>query len=297
MNIRSLLRQPVLTVAIHEREARWTLGRGGRIAGLGRVMLPAGLIDDGLITDVGAVARALSEAGDFPGTGRMQTVVALPAARSVFRQMQLPHVQGKAFAEFVAREIRRELPMVADNTYVSWRLIDAVDGIAQIFVIGVARDVLDSHVAALEQAGLAPISADLRVIAAARAIGRPTVVVAHIEEREIELGVFHAGVPSIVRFAAITAPPHDPAWAGQIGQELSRALKFLRDTRRDQGAEGNDMPVYLVGAGARTPGIAEEIARTLENPVLPATLSDALPEPEALRFAANLGAAMKDLAA
>jgi Tfp pilus assembly PilM family ATPase len=297
VNLRSLLRQPVLTVALHDREARWTLGRGERISGIGRVILAPGLIDDGVVNDTGAVARALREAPDFPGTARMQTVAALPAARAVFRRIDVPHVDGKAFDEFVTREIRRELPMVAEHAYVSWRVAESAGGTARVFIVGVARDVLDSHINALQEAGLAPVSADLRVISAARAVGRPTVVIAHIEDQEVELGVFDHGLPSIVRFVAMTAPCGEQAWVDQLTQELNRALKFFRDTRRDDSNMTSTIPICLVGAAARSAGLSEAIIQATGHETMTPSFAFQLPAPDALRFAANIGASMKDLAA
>ncbi len=297
MNLRSLFRQPVLTIALHDGEARWTLGRGDLITGAGRVMLAPGLIDDGVVNDTAAVGRALREAPDFPGNARMQTVAALPAARSVFRQIDVPHVEGKPFEEFVAREIRRELPMVGEHTYVSWRGAGSVAGTARVFVIGVARDVLDSHVTAMQEAGLAPVAADLRVISAARAVGRASVVIAHIEDQEVELDVFDDGVPSIVRFVPMTAPCGEPAWIEQLTQELNRALKFFRDTHRDDAAGTASMPICLVGAAARMAGVGDAIVQATGHAMMTPSFASVLPEADALRCAANLGAAMKDLAA
>jgi Tfp pilus assembly PilM family ATPase len=227
----------------------------------------------------------------------MQTVAVLPAARSVLRQIRVPCVEGKAFDEFVEREIRRELPMVAEHTYVSWRAGSSEEGTANVFIIGVARDVLDSHVAALQEGNLAPVSADLRVISAARAVGRGTVVIAHIEDEEVEMGVFENGVPSIVRFVAMSAPCGDPAWIDQLTQELNRSLKFFRDSRRDDTGATASIPICIVGAAARVSGVAEAIARATGHDMMRPSFSVDLPESEGLRFAANFGAALKDLAA
>lgn len=296
MNIRAILRQPVLTIAFYDEEVRWTLGRGASISGAGRVALPPGIVSDGVVVDAAALARSVRES-EFPGNSRMQTVLALPAVRSVFRQMEIPHVQGKAFNEFALREIRRELPTVADHTYVNWRLAESSDGKARIFIIGVARDVLDSHLKAVEELGLTPVSADIRVIAAARAVGKPTVVVAQIEDQEVEIAVFTSGLPSIVRSVAMRAPCGEPDWTEELTQELNRALKFYRDSRRDDtGATA--IPICVAGGAARVPGITAAIAQSTGHEVTFPTLTATLPgAADPLRFASNVGAAMKDLAA
>lgn len=298
MNLRSLLRQPVLTVAFHDTEARWTLGPAQRVKSAGSVPLPHGMVADGVIAEPAAVARVLREADDFPGTWRMQTVAALPAQRSVFRMIEMPHIRGKGFDEFASREIRREMPMVAENTHVSWQLVDAADGTARVLVVGVARDVLDSHVAALQAAGLTAVSADLRIIAAARSIGRPHAVIVHLEDQDVELGAFDNGVPTIVRYVAMSALCGEPDWVEQLTQELNRALKFYRDSHREDTNQTATLPICLVGGAARLGGLADAIAGATGHAVLtPALALDVPVKQDSLRFAANIGAAMKDLAA
>jgi Tfp pilus assembly PilM family ATPase len=298
VNLRSLLRQPVLTVAFHETEARWTVGRGRRISSAGRVRLVPGMIVDGVIAAPADVAALLHDDAFFAGTGRMQTVAVVPAQRCIIRQIDVPHVTGKAFDEFVVREIRRELPMIGEHTHVSWRVVDTAEGTARVFVVGVARDVLDSHIDTLKEVGLTPMSADLRVIAAARSVGRPRVVIVHLEDQEVELGVFERGTPSIVRVVSMTAPCGEPAWTDQLTQELNRALKFYRDSQRHSGEDAATIPVCIVGGAARVAGVADAIRSATGHEVVGASPGIELPPAQdALRFAANVGAAMKDLAA
>ncbi len=297
MNLRSILRQPMLTVAIHEREARWTLGGSGRITASGQVQLPPGFVDDGVILDSAAAGLVLRETRDFPGSRRMQVALALPAQRSVLRQLELPPLRGKQFAELVQREIRREMPMLADNAYVSWQRTGDRDGKAIVFVVGLARDVVDSHVAAVRAAGLQPVAADLRIIAAARAIGQRDAIVACIEDEEIEVGIFRDGVPAIVRYVAMSAPCGEPAWTAQLAEELNRTIKFYRDSHREERFIDR-VPVSLIGGAARQAilgeGIAEAIGHAVEMPQLVVPME---PEERAVRFAVNAGLAVKREAA
>ena len=297
MNIRSILRQPVLTLAIHDLEARWTLGRRGHIARSGRVPLPPELVDDGVVRDPAAAAAALMASPGFHGSARMQAVVALPAQRSVFRQLELPALRGAQFGELVEREIRREMPMLADNAYVSWKRTGTNDGKAQVFVVGVARDVLDSHIETARAAGLQPLAADLRIVAAARAVGEADCIIAHTESNEIEIGIFRDGVPSIVRHVVMTSPDGDEAWGAQLSEELARTLKFYRDSHRDDEVVPR-LPICFVGGVAQRAILAERLtASTGHEVALPPLLLEVVPEAEAACFAANVGLAVKELAA
>jgi len=297
MNIRSILRQPVLTVAIHAREARWTLGLPGRITSYGATQLPLGMVDDGVILDSAAAGLVLRESADFPSSRRMRVVIALPAQRSVVRQIELPVLRGRAFGELVHREIRREMPALADNAYVSWKPIGVRDGKAQVFVVGVARDVLDSHMAAIGAARLRPVAVDLRIIAAARALGQPDCVIANIEEEEIEIGIFRGGVPAIMRFVAMSSSPLEQAWSDQITEELARTLKFYRDSRREDEVV-NTLPVSLVGGAAQRAMITDQIVASTGHEVGALSLRLGLvSRDETVRFAVNVGLALKDLAA
>lgn len=297
MNIRALLRQPLLTVAIHDREARWTIGRRGLIRRCGRVELADDLVDDGVVRKPAAVGAALRACAGFRGNSRSQAIVALPAQRSVFRQIELPALRGKQFAELAEREIRREMPMLADNAYVSWKRIGEADGKVQIFVVGVAHDVLDSHLAAAREAGLRPSAVDLRVVAAARAVAQADCIIAHIEVNEIEIGIFRDGVPSIVRHVVMATDPADPAWRAQLGEELARTLKFYRDSHRDDEV-ATRLPISFVGGMAQQAILSEGLsAATGRQLALPPLVLDVEPAEQAASFAANVGLAVKDLAA
>jgi Tfp pilus assembly PilM family ATPase len=297
VNLRSLLRQPILTLAIHDREARWTLGRTGRISSAGSVRLPPDSVDDGVVVDPVATGQLLRGSRDFPGRGRMRAVLGLPAQRSVFRVLELPALRGKQFAEMAAREIRREMPMLADNAYLSWTRTWAGEGKARVFVVGVAREVLDSHVATMRSARLMPVAVDLRVIAAARAIAMPDCILVNVESDELEIAIFRQGVPSIVRYVAMAAAMTDPAWMQQLSEELARTLKFYRDSHRDD-IEADTLPIALVGGAAAQVLLSADIASSTGREVaMPPLRLSVSPESETVRFAANVGLAMKALAA
>ena len=225
----------------------------------------------------------------------MQVMLALPAQRTVFRVLELPRVEAKKFDEMVDREIRRELPMLSENAHISWKRVPDRDGKAFVFVVGVARDVLDSHVAAAKAAGLHPQSADLRVIAAARAIGVPNCVVASVEDDEVEIAIFRDGMPNIVRHVDMVEDPAE--WSRQLADELARTLKFYRDTHRDDDLAAN-IPISFVGDAAQramlAPEIREQTGHPSEMPQLRLIVS---PEQETPAFAANVGLALKDIAA
>ncbi|TAK62060.1 MAG: hypothetical protein EPO22_07780 [Dehalococcoidia bacterium] len=297
MNMRALLRQPILTLAVHDLEARWTIGGRGRIRRCGRVPLADELVDDGVVRDPAAVGAALRASPGFRGSSRVQAVVALPAQRSVFRQLELPALRGKQFDELVAREIRREMPMLADNAYVSWKRTVDIDGKAQVFVVGVARDVLDSHLAAAREAGLQPYAVDLRVIAAARAVAQADCIIAHTEPNELEIGIFRDGVPAIVRHVVMATAMDDPAWHAQLGEELARTLKFYRDSHRDD-AVVTRLPISFVGGVAQRAILSEGLtAATGHDVALPPLQLAIEPAEQASSFATNVGLAIKELAA
>jgi Tfp pilus assembly PilM family ATPase len=297
VNLRSLFRQPVLTVAFHPKDARWTVGGRGSVSGSGRVLLPPGSMSDGVVVDPEAAGALLREAPDFPGNFRMQVALALPAQRTVFRVLELPAVKGKQFDEMVAREIRREMPMLSDNAYVAWKRVDGAQGTARVFLIGAARDIVDSHVAAAKAAGLQPQSADLRVIAAARAVGEPDCVIANVEDDEAEIAMFRDGLPVIVRHVTLGTMGGDAEWNRQLAEELTRTLKFYRDTHRDDEL-AVALPITFVGDGARramlAPEVAELTGRSVEMPPLRLVLKA---EADTVGFAANVGLALKDIAA
>jgi len=297
MNLRRLLRRRVLTIAFHEREVRWTAGAHGEVRQIGAAPLPDGLVRDAVILDPAAAGEILRASQGFPSGRLMQVIVAIPAQRAVFRTLTVPSVSDAKLPELVAREIRREMPLLAENAHVSWALGPAKDGQPSVFVVGAPRDVLDSHVAAAVAAQVTPDAVDLRVIAAARAIGAADAIVANVEDSEIEIAILRQGIPEVIRHITM-AGAGDDAWNDQLAAELARTMKFYRDSHRGDEAAIDLLPISFVGGAARRAILAEQVTPATGNvTAMPPLRTEVQPEGETIRFAANIGLALKEDAA
>jgi Tfp pilus assembly PilM family ATPase len=296
MNLRRILRRRVLTVAFHQHEVRWTLGARGQIDTIGSAPLPEGLVQDGVISDPERGAAILISSAP-PSLRFTRIVVAIPAQRSVFRLIEVPGVKASQLDELIEREIRREMPMLADNAHVAWSIAGERPGHVAVFVVGAARDVLDSHVAAVRATGLEPEAVDLRVIAAARAIGQENLVVANVEEDETEIAILQSGIPSVIRHIAMSGKS-DEAWNDQLAAELARTLKFFRDSHRDDDTI-SALPISFVGGAARRAilGADAVTASTGADVAMPPLVTQLDPEDQTVRYAANVGLALKEAAA
>jgi Tfp pilus assembly PilM family ATPase len=295
MNVRQILRRRVLTIAFHDREVRWTLGSRGAITSFGCIALPDGLMHDGVITDVGQAAALLTRSG-VPSSKLMRVLVAIPAQRSVFRVIDVPKLKRPQLDEVIEREIRREMPMLAENAHVGWTIVAHHDDRVSVFVAGAAREVLDSHVAAVRGAKLEPDAVDLRVIAAARAIGHDDVVIANVEDSEIEIAILRVGVPAVIRHVAMNEGSEE-SWNDQLAAELARTLKFYRDSHRDDDLIAG-LPISFVGGAARRAILAPQVpASTGRDVAMPPLRAGLEPEDQAVRYAANIGLALKEIAA
>lgn len=295
MNFRRFTRQPVLTLACYSDAVRWSLGPAGQIHQAGEVPLPEGLVSDGLVHDPAAVARLLRDDSAFPGSSRHRVVLGIPANRTVLRQLFVPPIDDKRLNELVQREIRREMPMLHENAHVSWTAVARAADRITIFVAGVAKDVLTSHVATAHAAGLSPESADLRIVAAARALGAPDAIIAHVEGAELEVAVVRGGVPVIVR--TVTSIGGREAWPSQVAEELTRTTKYYRDSHRSDEARADVLPVAFTGS-ASADLVIGGIGSMLEQDVsMPQPMLQLPDESRAARFSVNAGLAMKELAA
>jgi Tfp pilus assembly PilM family ATPase len=206
-------------------------------------------------------------------------------------------VKPSQLANLVEREIRRELPMLSENAYVSWKAIpDDGTGPQRVFVVGTARDIMDSHVAAAKAAGLHPQSADLRVIAAARAIGEADVVIAGVEDDEAELAIFRDGLPAIVRHITLGAMGGEAEWGRQLAEELTRTLKFYRDTHRDD-ERATTLPIRFVGDAAAKALRSQDVADVTGEAAAAHLRLVVANDGNDLGLAANVGLALKDMAA
>ena len=282
------------TVVVESTDIRYLITRGGQVHRWGSVPLPAGLVVEGRVTDPPALGRLLDDLFRRESLGRERAIISISGMRSIARLFALPKLQASLMEEAVAREARKEMPISPESLYLSWQAIPAGDALQRVFVLGVPRNLVDSHVQALQAAQIAPYVMDLKPLALIRAVGRPEAIIANLEQDMLEIVVVVDFVPAIMRTIALEGEGRDSEGkVERLVSELAQTVGCYNEGHSEAPMR-QDTPVYLTGRLLGTPEAADMarsgLGRTVERTTSPLPAPESLPTAE---YMTNLGLAMK----
>lgn len=282
------------TVVVESTDIRYLTTRGGKVDRWGSTPLPEGLIEDGGVTDPPALGRVLDALFGEQNLDRKRAITSLSGMRSIPRLLTLPKLQASLMEEAISREARKEMPISPESLYLSWQSMPADETQQRIYVLGVPRDLVDSHIQALLAAQVTPYVMDLKPLALIRAVGRPEAIIANLEQDMLDIVLVRDYVPAIMRTFGLRQEGLDAS--GKIERllgELAQTIRFYNDSHHDAPIHA-ETPVYLTGRLLDAPEVADLVRgaldRAVERPPSP------LPAPESLPVASyltNLGLALK----
>jgi len=139
-------------------------------------MLAPGIMRDGEVVDVDALADALKE---FFRDRKLPRNVRLGVAnqRIVVRTLDAPPLQDKELAAAVRFEAQNLIPMPLDQAVLDFQVLGPVETEegprTRVILIAARRDMVDRLVSATRRAGLRPVGVDLSAFAMIRALAPP----------------------------------------------------------------------------------------------------------------------------
>jgi len=169
--------------AVHA--AQVTVNGAITIERAGTVALEPGVVRDGEIVDVDALAEALKILFAEHGLGK-RVRVGVANQRAVVRHLMLPPIPDtKELATAVRFQAESEIPMPLDQAvleHVSLGVVDTPSGPRErVLVVAARRDMIERVLAAVRQAGLRPEGIDLSAFGMIRALpAQPGQLVVHL---------------------------------------------------------------------------------------------------------------------
>lgn len=282
------------TLVVESTDIRYLTTRSGQVHLWGSAPLPTGLITEGAVTDPAELGRIIDAVFSEQNLDRKRVITSLSGMRSIPRLLTLPKLQASLMEEAISREARKEMPISPESLYLSWQSVPADESRQRIYVLGVPRDLVDTHVQALQAAGLVPYLMDLKPLALIRAVGRPEAIIVNLEEDVLDIVLVVAYIPAILRTFALGNEGLDTI--GKIERllgELAQTIRFYNDSHHDAPIRGAT-PIYLTGRLLGTPEAADlmrsSLERTVERPASPLPAPESLPVAE---YMTNLGLAQK----
>lgn len=139
----------------------------------GSTPTPAEAIKQGVVDDRIAIAEAVRSLLDTLRITTPWVVTAVAGPTVLVRQLRLPMMPEHQLRQSITWEARNHISIPVEESTVSFQILGTttVDGTPQMDVMLVAtpRDLVDTRVEALEQAGLEPIAVELEPFALMRA--------------------------------------------------------------------------------------------------------------------------------
>jgi type IV pilus assembly protein PilM len=158
------------------RAAKVARGKGGAsLLSFGQVPLPAGAVVDGEVREPEAVSQAISQLWKRAKIRSKKAVVGVANQRVIVREVHLPHLEEKEFRSSLRFQVADHIPMPVDDAELDYQIVDDYTNEEQqhmmrVLLVAAAKDMVETHVAAMTGAGIEPEGVDLAPLAVARAV-------------------------------------------------------------------------------------------------------------------------------
>ena len=289
----TLFSKKIVTLNIEANSLRFLVVRGKQILHWGSIPLEPGLVRDGFIADPPKVASAINTLFLERKLPKRRVIVSLTGLRSVARIFRLPKIKSKLLEEAIRNESEREMPVPLEELYLSWQPLGTTDSEQQFFVLGVPRNLVDTQVQTLAQAGIKPGVVNLKPLALARAVNREEALIIDLEPDNFDLVVVVDGIPVIMRTIisrgeGMTLEDR----VRQLANELSQTVAFYNGSHPEHTL-GPTTPTFLTGLLANDAAACELVKAAIDYPIeMLAPPFECPPDLPVAEYAVNIGLAL-----
>ena len=241
-----------------------------------QVALPLGAVRDGEVQDPGAVSSAIRRLWADGGFRSKRVVMGVANQRVIVRQAELPAMTEEDLRAALQFEAQELIPIPVEDAILDFQIIEeslGADGErrTRILLAAAQRDMVRSHLAAVEGAGLGAQSVDVVAFALVRALtlgvsgfeddGRAEAIVC-IGGGVTNVVVHEAGVPRFVRVLLVGGDDVTEA----IARELDVDMDAAEDLKRRANTASSDQSVARAGqvVADRMAPLVEEIRGSLD---------------------------------
>ncbi|HTW96418.1 MAG TPA: type IV pilus assembly protein PilM [Candidatus Methylomirabilis sp.] len=143
-----------------------------KIQALGKVDLPRGLLENGVIKDKKELARAIHHLVIRPDFGRVTTdeaVICLPENKTFLKIVELEKNDYDR-KRTVENELAKHVPLPADQLYYDWQIIGDTGRADLIFIGAAERHLVDEQVDLLKEAHLSALAMESEPISVCRCL-------------------------------------------------------------------------------------------------------------------------------
>jgi type IV pilus assembly protein PilM len=261
--------------------------------------LLADAIVEGEVMDPGIVAEAIQTALAEAGVKAKDVVTAVGGRDVIIKKIQIERVKEQQARELMRWEAEQHVPFDMESVELDFQILDPdADGVEMsVLLVAAKRDLIESKIRMLTDAGLAPGVVDVEAFALHNAfeVNHPdamsgVVGLVNIGHDVTNINIMDDGVPLLTRDLTVGTrrfredlqrerglgldeaqallqgydrSPHLDAVIETRGEEIAvgieRAAAFLAQNSRAQAMRA----IYTCGGGSRIPGLNEMLAERL----------------------------------
>lgn len=254
------------------RMAELALGGGKpRLIKLGQVRLPQRAVIDGAVVNVAAVQSAIVRCVKEGGFSLKEVHLGVAGLRAITRELDMPPVPDSELDSAVRLQALDVIPFPIEKTLISARPLEDVlapDGspLRRVLLAAAHRDLISPLLAAVQKAGLRPVSIDLTSMALIRSLYDPERRVDG-PEAIVSIGaglttvvVHEQGIPHFVR---TIAEGGDTITAG-ISGALDLPIEDAEKIKRTLDQAGPHIRAAATAAEEASNSLVSEIRNSIE---------------------------------
>jgi type IV pilus assembly protein PilM len=242
----------------------------------GQVTLPPGAMQDGEIVDTDAVGAAIRRLWSEAGFRAKRVAIGVANQRVIVRQADLPAMTDEDMRSALQFEAQELIPIPLEEAILDFQVLEEMAGpegepMLRLLLAAAQRDMVRTHLAALERGGLGVTTVDLVPFALIRAltVGRAENTTPNHAEAIVDIGagvtnvvVHEDGIPRFVRILLVGGDDVTEAIANELNVDIDLAEDLKR--RADEGSADD----LVARAGAivvrRLGPLVEEIRGSLD---------------------------------
>ncbi len=264
------------------------------------VPLLADAIVEGEVMDPGIVAEAIRGALASAGVKTKQVVTAVGGRDVIIKKIQIERVKEQQARELMRWEAEQHVPFDMESVELDFQILDPdADGVEMsVLLVAAKRELVESKIRILTDAGLDPVRVDVDAFALHNAFElnypaamRGVVALVNIGHEVTNINILDEGVPILTRDITVGTrrfredlqrerglsadeaqaliqgfdrSPHLDAVLEGRGEEIAvgieRAAAFLASSSR---GGGQMRAIYTCGGGSRIPGLTDALADRL----------------------------------
>lgn len=216
--------------------------RAGRpeVTALAVLPTPSDAVSGTEILDPVSLGRSLKQLFATSGIKAKRVVSSVAGQSSlVVRIIEVPKMTAKELQETMKWEVERHVPFAAEQTVMDFQALSAPEEVAdgqnmEVLLAVAQEEMVNTHVAALQAAGLTPRAIDIEPLAASRALvsladnGNPAGTVAVVDMGAIttDISIFREGRIAFTRAIQIAGNTLTKAISDVLGQPLPQAERL-----------------------------------------------------------------------